>query len=91
MIKNVFTRRLSGKLLLMTIVFVMIAEVLIFIPSSAVFRQNWLKERAEYAGLLTLAIEGVPNFQGTEMLSKQFMDDTSVSMVSQKCHLLPRR
>jgi len=84
MIKNVFTRRLSGKLLLMTIVFVMIAEVLIFIPSSAVFRQNWLKERAEYAGLLTLAIEGVPNFQGTEMLSKQFMDDTSVSMVSQK-------
>ncbi|NNC35879.1 MAG: HAMP domain-containing histidine kinase [Acidimicrobiales bacterium] len=84
MIANVFKRRLSAKLLIMTIIFVMIAEVLIFIPSSAVFRQNWLQERAEYAGLLTLAIEGVPNFQGTEMLSKQFMEDTSVSMVSQK-------
>lgn len=84
MIENVFKRRLSGKLLLMTILFVMIAEVLIFIPSSAVFRHNWLQERAEYAGLLTLAIEGVPNFQGTEMLSKQFMEDTGVSMVSQK-------
>jgi signal transduction histidine kinase len=84
MIKNVFTRRLSGKLLIMTILFVMIAEILIFIPSSAVFRQNWLQERAEYAGLLTLAIEGVPNFMGTEMLSDQFMKDTSVSMVAQK-------
>lgn len=84
MIENVFKRRLSGKLLIMTILFVMIAEVLIFIPSSAVFRHNWLKERAEYAGLLTLAIEGVPNFMGTEMLSEQFMKDTSVSMVAQK-------
>lgn len=84
MIKYLFNRRLSGKLLLMTILFVMIAEVLIFIPSSAVFRHNWLQERAEYAGLLTLAIEGVPNFQGTEMLSAQFMQDTGVSMVAQK-------
>lgn len=84
MFENIFQRRLSGKLLMMTILFVMIAEVLIFIPSSAVFRYNWLQERAEYAGLLTLAIESVPDFQGTEMLSEQFMKDTSVSMVSQK-------
>ena len=84
MIGNLFKRRLSRKLLLMTILFVMIAEVLIFIPSSAIYRHNWLAERAEYAGLLTLAIEGVPDFQGTEMLSEQFMQDTSVSMVAQK-------
>lgn len=84
MLKRLFLRRLSGKLLVMTILFVMIAEVLIFIPSAAVFRQNWLIERAESAGLLTLAIEGVPNYQGGALLSEQFMKDTDVSMVAQK-------
>jgi len=68
----------------MTIIFVMLAEILLFIPSSAIFRQNWMQERAEQAGLLTLAIEGVPDFMGSEMLSEQFMADTSVSMVAQK-------
>lgn len=68
----------------MTIIFVMLAEILLFIPSSAIFRQNWLQERADQAGLLTLAIEGVPDYTGGEMLSDQFMKDTSVSMVAQK-------
>jgi len=77
-------RRLSGKLLLLTVLFVMVAEVLIFIPSAAMFRQTWLTERAEAAGLLTLAIEGVPNYEGGEMLSSQFMHDTDVTMVAQK-------
>jgi len=84
MIDRFFRRRLSGKLLFMTIIFVMLAEILLFIPSSAIFRQNWLQERADQAGLLTLAIEGVPNYQGSEMLSEQFMKDTTVSMVAQK-------
>jgi len=48
------------------------------------FRQTWLQERADQAGLLTLAIEGVPDYMGSEMLSEQFMKDTSVSMVAQK-------
>ena len=77
-------RRLSSKLLVMTIVFVMLAEIVIFIPSAAMFRQTWLQERAEAAGLLTLAIEGVPNFEGGQMLSSRFMQDTDVTMVAQK-------
>lgn len=84
MLENLFIRKLSGKLLLLTILFVMVAEILIFIPSAALFRQTWLQERAESAGLLTLAIEGVPNYEGGEMLSSQFMKDTGVSMVAQK-------
>jgi len=84
MFKDLFIRKLSGKLLLLTILFVMVAEVLIFIPSAAMFRQTWLTERAEQAGLLTLAIEGVPNYEGGEMLSNQFMHDTGVTMVAQK-------
>jgi hypothetical protein len=35
-------RRLSMKILLLTILFVMIAEVLIFVPSVANYRMTWL-------------------------------------------------
>ena len=84
MFEQFLTRRLSGKLLAMTIVFVMLAEIVIFIPSAALFRQNWLLERAESAGLLTLAIEGVPNYEGGQMLADRFMKDTDVTMVAQK-------
>ena len=36
---------LSAKLLLLTIMFVMLAEVLIFVPSVANFRITWLSDR----------------------------------------------
>ena len=84
MIDRLFTRRLSGKVLLMTIGFVMLAELVVFIPSAALFRQNWLAERAESAGLLTLALTGVPDYEGSEILAKQFMKDTDVLMLLAK-------
>ena len=40
---------LSGKLLLLTILFVMIAEVLIYVPLVANFRVNWLNDRLRAA------------------------------------------
>lgn len=45
------TRSLSSKLLFLTIVFVMIAEILIFIPSVANFRMGWLNDRLNTAGV----------------------------------------
>jgi len=44
---------LSSRLLILTITFVMVAEILIFIPSIARFRQTWLSEKL---GLAHLAI-----------------------------------
>ncbi|WP_312846840.1 sensor histidine kinase [Stappia sediminis] len=42
---------LSGKLLILTIVFVMLSEVMIYVPSIANFRNNWLNERLTTAGV----------------------------------------
>ena len=84
MIENIILRRLSGKLLLMTITFVMLAEMVIFIPSAALYRQTWLEDRAERAGHITLAQTGVPDYEGSEFLSKQFMEDTDIVMLSTK-------
>jgi signal transduction histidine kinase len=46
---------LSAKLLILTIVFVMVAEVLVFVPSVANFRKNWLMERLSAAQIAALA------------------------------------
>lgn len=82
MIDGIFSRRLSGKLLLMTIGFVMLAELVLFLPSAALFRQTYLSDRAERAGHLALALDGVPDYEGSAMLSQKFVEDTDVIMVS---------
>ncbi len=52
-----FFTSLSGKLLLMTILFVMIAEVMVFVPSVANFRVTWLKERLHTAEAVSLVFD----------------------------------
>lgn len=49
--------RLPTKLLVITLLFVMLAEVLVFVPSIASFRLNWLQSRLEAARLASLAAE----------------------------------
>ncbi|MCQ8783604.1 HAMP domain-containing sensor histidine kinase [Mangrovibrevibacter kandeliae] len=49
--------RLSIKLLWLTMLFVMLAEVLIFVPSVANFRQQWLREKIETAAVAGIAAE----------------------------------
>jgi len=56
-----FFRTLSGRFLLLTIIFVLLAEVLIFVPSVARFREDYLLtrlERAQIASLALLASDG---------------------------------
>ncbi|MGO4667131.1 sensor histidine kinase [Bosea sp. 2YAB26] len=51
---------LSAKLLLLTVLFVMLAEVLIYLPSVANFRRNWLNDRLAAAQIAVLVLEGAP-------------------------------
>ncbi len=50
-----FFNSLSGRFLLLTIAFVMLAEVLIFVPSIARFREDYLMVRLEKAQIASLA------------------------------------
>jgi len=84
MFDGFISRRLSRKLLLLTICFVMLAELLLFVPSAALFRQSWFADRVQEAGLLAQAITGVPDFKASELLTQQFMDDTDVIVMSTK-------
>ncbi len=47
---------LSGRFLILTTVFVMLAEVLIFVPSIARFREDFLRVRLERAQIASLAL-----------------------------------
>ncbi|MBI1208496.1 MAG: sensor histidine kinase [Azospirillum sp.] len=54
-------RSLSAKLLVLTVFFVMLAEVLIFVPSVSRFREVWLEERLAEAHLAAMSLEAAPN------------------------------
>ncbi len=47
---------LSGRFLILTTIFVMLAEVLIFVPSIARFREDYLRNRLERAQIASLAL-----------------------------------
>jgi signal transduction histidine kinase len=47
---------LSGRFLILTVIFVMIAEVLIFVPSVARYRESYLLQRLERAQIASLAL-----------------------------------
>lgn len=67
---------LSGRLVILTTVFVMVAEVLIFVPSVARFREDYLSlrlERAQIASLATLAGDMV-----TPELEKELLTNAGV-------------
>ncbi|WP_430513398.1 hypothetical protein [Pannonibacter phragmitetus] len=42
---------LSAKLLLLTVLFVMLSEVFVYVPSVANFRNTWLKDKLNTAGV----------------------------------------
>ncbi len=65
---------LSGKLLVLTILFVMIAEVLIYVPSVANFRVVWLKDRLATAYTAALVLDAAPNGVVSDALAKQILD-----------------
>jgi signal transduction histidine kinase len=60
-------KSLSARLLVLTVAFVMLAEVLIFAPSIGRFRLVWFQEHISAAHLATLALEATP----TRMISKE--------------------
>ena len=51
-----FLNTLSGRFLMLTTVFVMLAEVLIFVPSVSRFREDYLRLRLERAQIASLAL-----------------------------------
>lgn len=75
---------LSGKLLLLTILFIMVAEVLVFVPSVSNFRRQWLSARLEDAQIAALAAEAAPGGQLPKALRDELLQSVKVKAVAVK-------
>lgn len=67
------TRGLSARLLVLTISFVMIGEVLIYVPSVSRYRLTYLQERLAAAHEATLALEASPDGVVSAELEQQLL------------------
>ncbi len=75
---------LSAKLLLLTVLFVMLAEVLVFAPSVSNFRKQWLMERLGTAQIASLAAEAAPGGQLPAMLRDEVLKNAMVKAIAVK-------
>jgi signal transduction histidine kinase len=75
-------RGLSGKVLWLSIIFVLVGETLIFLPSIANFRIQWLKSRIAQAEIAALAAEVAPGKIVDEELRTEILKGAGVTAVS---------
>jgi hypothetical protein len=68
-----FAFGLSARLLLLTIGFVMLAEVLIYTPSIGRFRAVYLEERLAAGHLAILALEATPDHMVSQELTIELL------------------
>jgi signal transduction histidine kinase len=75
---------LSGKLLVLTVLFVMAAEILIYVPAVAIFRITWLNDRLASAHTAALVLDAAPSGMVPESLAKQILDSVGARAVAMK-------
>jgi signal transduction histidine kinase len=81
---------LSLRLLFLTVLFVMLAEVLIFVPSIANFRVAWLTDRLTAARLAALAADAVPGGVVPEAVRNELLSTAQVHSVAIKSDKIRR-
>jgi signal transduction histidine kinase len=75
---------LSAKLLFLTVLFVMLAEIVIFVPSIANFRTTWLTDRLTAAQLAAVAAEAFPGGEVPPALRDELLRTAAVKRISVK-------
>ncbi|MGH6906206.1 MAG: ATP-binding protein [Geminicoccaceae bacterium] len=75
-------RSLSARLLVLTMAFVLVSEVLIYVPSIARFRRVYLEERIAAAHLATLSLEAAPNGQLDQTLEQELLSQAGILSVT---------
>ena len=73
---------LSGRLMILTIGFVLLSEVLIYVPSIARFRLQFLESHITRAQIATLAVEASPDNSVPQMLESELLENAGVLTVA---------
>ncbi|GGE33532.1 ATPase [Agaricicola taiwanensis] len=75
---------LSGKLLGLTILFVMVAEILIYVPAIANYRERWLEDRLGRARSVALVLEAAPAEMVSPALTRELLHSVGAKAVALK-------
>jgi signal transduction histidine kinase len=73
---------LSGRFLVLTIIFVMLAEILIFLPSIARFRFDYLSERLERSQIASLSLLATKNQTVNPELEAELLQNAGVISIA---------
>ena len=73
---------LSSRLLALTVLFVMVAEVLIYLPSVANFRRNWLTDRLAAAQIAALVLDAAPEESVSEDLGSRLLSGVGAQAIA---------
>lgn len=79
--KVAWYNNLSTRLLVLTIVFVMLAEVLIWTPSTARYRKNFMEDYIDRAYLSMLALGSLPNTEASSILEMELLDQAEARAI----------
>ncbi|MCV3736465.1 HAMP domain-containing histidine kinase [Rhizobium sp. TRM96647] len=77
---------LSGRLLLLTVAFIVLAEVLIFAPSIANMRVRWLSDRLNVAAAAAIVADGFPQQDLTRALQDETLMATGTKAIVLRRH-----
>jgi signal transduction histidine kinase len=77
-----FGRGLSARVLALTVLFVMLSEVMIYVPSIAGFRLDWLNEKLASGHLATLALEATPDYMIDPQLELTLLQHAGARLVA---------
>jgi len=78
------SRGLPAKLIALTVLFVLIAEALIFVPAISNFRVTWLKERLTAAQLAALASDAFPGGEVPSALRADLLRTAEVRAIASR-------
>lgn len=84
-------KSLSARLLLFTIFFVLIVEALIYIPSIANFRENWINQKLNEANIAIKVLEAAPDFMISRLLADELLSSTNNHAIIQKFSEMDQR
>lgn len=79
-------RSLSARLLLLTIFFVVLGEILLFVPSVARFRVNYLEDKLAGSTLALLALEAAPDNMVSQELADKLLGNVGAFSVMPEEH-----
>src|SRR5258708_7044351 len=75
---------LASRVLLLTIGFALLAQIMIFVPRIATVRENWLRDRLAAANTAALVFAAAPDDMLPKELARQILDSVGAKTIAVK-------